>query len=169
MIAVSTDQWCAEIGSFNCDRLHLSKFKWDNNQIFLKIVFIYFLLMCKVLHTKFCLSKLATRLMFHWKTFFILFLLFICSPLLLHGDIESNPAPRNSNNYLPSICHWNPNSLPVHNFSKMLVLKAYNAIYKYSFICLSETYLESSIPSDHISLELEGYNLVPADHPNNVK
>ena len=26
-------------------------------------------------------------------------------------------------------------------------------------------YLDSSIPSDHISLELEGYKLVCADHP----
>ena len=168
-MVVSTDQWRAEIGSFNCHRLRLSKFKWNNNQMFLKIVFIYFLLMCKVLNTKFCLSKLATRLMFHWKAFFILSLLFICSLLLLHGDIESNPGPRNSKNHLPSFCHWNLNSLPAHNFSKMLLLKAYNAIYKYDFICLSEIYLDSSIPSDHVSLELEGYKLVRADHPNNVK
>ena len=125
--------------------------------------------MCKVLNTKFVFSKLATRLMFHWNTFFILSLLFICSLLLLHGDIESNPGPRNIKNHLPSFCHWNLNSLPGHNFSKMLLLKAYNAIYKYDSICLSETYLGSSIPSDHISLELEGNKLVLADHPNNVK
>ena len=50
----------------------------------------------------------------------------------------------------------------------MLRLKAYNAIYKYDIICLSETYLDSSIPSDHVSLELEGYKLVRADHPNNI-
>ena len=51
----------------------------------------------------------------------------------------------------------------------MLLLKAYNAIYKYDFICLSETYLDSSIPSDHVSLELEGYKVVCADDTNNVK
>ena len=72
-MVVSTDQWRAEIGSFNCHRLRLSKFKWNNNPMFLKIVLIYFLLMCKLLNTKFCLSKLATRLMFHWKAFFIFF------------------------------------------------------------------------------------------------
>ena len=102
----------------------LSKFKWNNNQMFLKIVFIYFLLMCKVLTSKFYLSQLATRLMFHWKAFFILLLLFICSLLLLHGDIESNPGPRYSKNHLPSFSHWNLNSLAVHNFSKMLLLKS---------------------------------------------
>ena len=51
----------------------------------------------------------------------------------------------------------------------MLLLKACNAIYKYDFICLSETYLDSSIPSDHVSLELEGYKLVRADNPNDVR
>ena len=125
--------------------------------------------MCKVLNTKFYLSQLAIRLMFHWKAFFILLLLFICSLLLLHGDIESNPGPRNSKNDLPSFCHWNLNSLPAHNFSKMLLLKVYNAIYKYDIICLFETFLDSSIPPDHVSLELEGYKVVRADHPNNVK
>ena len=77
MMVVSTDQCCAEIGSFDCHRLRLSKFKWCNNQMFLKIVFIYFLLMCEVLNTKPCLSKLAARL-FHWKVFlFCLYSLFV--------------------------------------------------------------------------------------------
>ena len=34
---------------------------------------------------------------------------------------------------------------------------------------MSETYLDSSILSDHICSDLEGYKLVCADHPNNVK
>ena len=159
MMLVSNDQWCAKIGSFNCHRLCLSKLKWNNNQMFLNIVVIYFLLMWKVLNTKFCLCELATRLMFDWKAFFILSLLFICSLLLLHEDIESNPGPRNSKNHLPSFCHWKFNSLPAHNFSKTLLLKAYNAIYISTILCLSETDLDSSIPSDYVSLELEGYKL----------
>ena len=124
---------------------------------------------CKVWNTRFCFCKLSTRLMFHWKAFFILSLFFIYSLLLLQGDIESNPGGRKSKNHLPLFCHWNLNGLPAHNISKMLILKAYNAIYKYDFICLSETYFYSSIPSDHISLESEGYKLVLEDHPNNVK
>ena len=85
----------------------LSKCKWDKNHMFLKIIFIYFLLLCKVLSTNFCLLKLATRLIFHWKAIFILSLLYLCSLLLLHEDIESNPGPRNSKYHLPSFCHWN--------------------------------------------------------------
>ena len=97
--------------------------------VFLKIIFIYFLLMCKVLNTKICLFKLAAILMFHLKTFFILSLLFICSLLLLSGDIESNPGPRNNKNLLPSVYNWNLNSLPTHDFSQMLLLKALIILY----------------------------------------
>ena len=40
-------------------------------------------------------------------------------------------------------------------------------MYKHVFICLSETYLDSTIPDS--LLETDGYNLVCADHPNNIK
>ena len=51
----------------------------------------------------------------------------------------------------------------------MFFLKGYNTICKYDFICLSETYLDSSIPSYHFSSDLKGYKLVRVDYPNNVK
>ena len=38
---------------------------------------------------------------------------------------------------------------------------------KHDFICLSETYLDSSTPDS--LLEIDGYILVRADHPNNIK
>ena len=40
-------------------------------------------------------------------------------------------------------------------------------MYKHDFICLSETYLDSSTPDS--LLEIDGYILVCADHPNNIK
>ena len=40
-------------------------------------------------------------------------------------------------------------------------------MYKHDFICLSETYLDSST-SDRL-LEIDGYILVRTDHPNNIK
>ena len=40
-------------------------------------------------------------------------------------------------------------------------------MYKYDFICLSETYLDSTTPDN--LLEIDGYNLVRADHPDNIK
>ena len=46
-------------------------------------------------------------------------------------------------------------------------MQAYNSIYKYDFICLSETYLDSSTPDNLI--EIEGYKVIRADHPDNIK
>ena len=51
----------------------------------------------------------------------------------------------------------------------MSLLCAYISINKIDIICLSETYLDSSIPSDDDNLELPGYNLVRADNPTNTK
>ena len=85
------------------------------------------------------------------------------------GDVEENPGPKpNSCEYL-SICHWNLNSISAHNFIKFCLLRAYISINKIDIICLSETYLDSSISSDNDNLELPGYNLVRADHPTNTK
>ena len=40
-------------------------------------------------------------------------------------------------------------------------------MYKRDFICLSQTFLDSSV-SDSL-LQIDGYNLVRADHPNDTK
>ena len=85
------------------------------------------------------------------------------------GDVEENPGPKpNSCEYL-SICHWNLNSISAHNFIKFCLLRAYISINKIDIICLSETYLDSSISSDNENLELPGYNLVRSDNPTNTK
>ena len=84
----------------------------------------------------------------------------------LHGDIELNPAPRKLKTNSFSIFHWNLNSLATHNYSKLTQLIAYNSVYKHDFICLSETYLDSSIPDNLI--DIEGYKLICSDHPDNT-
>ena len=48
-------------------------------------------------------------------------------------------------------------------------MQAYNAVHKYDIICLSETYLNSSIPYDNDNLEIPGYNLIRAHHPSENK
>ena len=79
------------------------------------------------------------------------------------------PGPKDNSCDCLSICHWNLNSICGHNFIKLSLLRAYISISKIDIICLSETYLDSSIPTDDDNLELPGYNLVRADNPNNTK
>ena len=62
-------------------------------------------------------------------------------------------------------CHWNVNSILAHD--KLSLLTAYNSTQHYDIICISETYLDSSI--DENILKLDGYSLIKADHPGNMK
>ena len=49
----------------------------------------------------------------------------------------------------------------------MHILEAYVTIHKFDIICLSETYLDSSIPVDDNNLDISG--LIRSDHPSNSK
>ena len=83
-------------------------------------------------------------LFYHYAEGVYITLLFIFALLLCHGDIKINPGPKKFKENSLSICQWSLNSLSAHNFSKLTQLKAYTSIYKHDFICLSETYLDSS-------------------------
>ena len=63
--------------------------------------------------------------------------------LLQHGDIESNSGPKKEQIKYLSCCHWNVNSLLAQNMCKISQIKAYNSLYNYDFICISETYFDS--------------------------
>ena len=150
-MTVSLMQWRAAVGIFNCRYVVISKGctgKISENLVsLLKNIFCFY----------------------HWfesytllATFLYIFMLLRC-----HGDIELNPGPKNLKEKNLSVCHWNLNSIASHNFAKLIQLKAYISTYEHDFICLSETYLDSSIPDNLI--EIEGYNLVRADHPANIK
>ena len=68
--------------------------------------------------------------------------------ILQHGDIETNPGPRGKHSQYFSFCHWNLNSLPPQNYAKVSLLQAFNALHKFDLICLSKTYLDSSISTE---------------------
>ena len=98
--------------------------------------------------------------------FYNVFLYFF---ILKAGDVELNPGRKKVPHSYFSCCHWNVNSLATDNYSKVLALKAYNSTYKYGFICISETFLDSSFEPDDKDLMLDGYKLIRSDHPSNTK
>ena len=109
-----------------------------------------------------------------WKCIYFFINIFICPlfPTLpwnwhCHCILNWIQVQEKSKQNTFSICHWNLNSITIHNFSKLTQLKAYISTYKHDFICLSETYLDSSIPDNLI--DIKGYNLVRADHLDNIK
>ena len=88
---------------------------------------------------------------------------------LLSGDVELNPVPKRNSRNAFSICHWNLNSISAHNYAEVFLLKAYIVFHKFDIICISETYFDSSTPSDDNNLQLSGYTLLRSDHPSNKK
>ena len=118
MMTVNLVQWRAVIGIFNCQSSAISYRGCNLTENFVS--------MFKVL-------------LYFWHYFesafiFLLTLVYLCI---------IGPRKLKTNSF--SVCHWNLSSSPAHNFSKLTQLKAYNSIYKYDFICLSQTYLSTSI------------------------
>ena len=68
-----------------------------------------------------------------------------------------------------SICYWKLNSLTARDFEKVILLEAYKAVNKFDIICLSESFVDSSILTENNNLKNNGYKMVRADDPNNVK
>ena len=92
--------------------------------------------------------------------------------ILLSGDVEANPGPgppsMNIYNKL-SVCHWNAGSLPVQNFVKIDLIKAFNSVHNFDIIFITETFLNSSHLSDNSELLIENYTLIRSDHPSDVR
>ena len=104
------------------------------------------------------------------RSFNVLYFMYFLHLLLLqHGDIERNPGPQSGQIKNLSCCHWNVNSLVAQNLSKITQLEAYNSLYKHDFICISETYFDSSILEGDSSFQLDGYKVIRADHPSNTE
>ena len=81
----------------------------------------------------------------------------------LSGDIEKNPGPRPSSSQNFLVCYWDLNNIVVHSYVKI------SSIHQFNTVCLSETYLDPSIPLHDVNLEIRGYELVRLDYPSQDK
>ena len=70
-------------------------------------------------------------------------LFFIQNLLSCCDDIEENPGSKYSS---LTPCHWNLNGLAAHDSTKISLLQAYITQHNYDIICLTETFLNCSIP-----------------------
>ena len=143
----------------------------DYNPSFISLLFYIFLIAFPF--SKSYVSKISTKL---YISVFLLFnillgvLVWLCIWLItLSGDVEVNPGSKKSVSKCLSICHWNLNSILAHDYSKLYLLKAYISVHKFDIVCLSETYLDSTVPLDDVNLVISGYNLIRSDHPSNTK
>ena len=76
--------------------------------------------------------------------------------LLLSGDIETNPGPKRSSNI--KFCHWNLNGLAAHDFIKVPLVETFITSNSFDLVCLSETFLGSTIPNNGVNIQINGYS-----------
>ena len=86
-----------------------------------------------------------TRTHFAWENVFTKQLIELL--LILSNDVEQNPGPEKEKPHI-TFCQWNTND--------------------YDIICLSETFLDSSIDNDD-RISIPGDNLLRVDDPSNTK
>ena len=90
---------------------------------------------------------------------------------LQHRDIESNHGPKKGKIKYLSCCHWNVNGSLAQNMCKISIIEeieAYNSLYNYDLICISETYFHSSILEGNRNFQLNRYHLIRSDHSSNT-
>ena len=85
------------------------------------------------------------------------------------GDIEPNPGLKPNSCQSFSICHWHLNSISVHNFIKLSLLKPYIAIHKFDVVCLSELILTLASQMMMTVWKFPVINYLESDHPSNTK
>ena len=138
-----------------------------NTNLFYKLFLFLLILQLKVSFTG------SIYLFFTWSLskdliILIFFQHFLAAMLLLRcGDILPNPGPK-SKDFL-SVCHFNIQSIPSHNFAKLSSLEAFNSVHNFDIICISESFLDSTFSSDSPDLALKNYRLARADHPLDIK
>ena len=133
---------------------------------------LFYIFLNAFLFSKGYVSNICTKLyisIFRLFNILLSVLVWLCGCLvILGGYVEENSGPKNHFSECLSICHWNLNSILTHDYSKLLLLKAYILVNKFNIICLSETYFDSSVLLDD-NLVIPGNSLVCSDHPSNTK
>ena len=88
--------------------------------------------------------------------------------LIQSGDVELNPGPKKSTSL--SFFHWNLNGIAAHaKIAKISLILSHALFYNINIIFLSETFLDSSIETNNLKLNIPGYALLQSDHPSNIK
>ena len=80
--------------------------------------------------------------------------------LHIYGDIHQNPGPTQKTEHL-QVMHWNLNSFKKYNFSRVSLLQAYNSMFNFHVMAISESALSNKI--ENVKINIPGYNLIRYD------
>ena len=133
---------------------------------FLSICLVIFIFI-KLLFFMLSLHILENQVMLYFINDCFHNLPFVVLLLLRSGDVETNPGPKKLS--FIKFGHCNLNGLVARDFVKVSLIEALIASHNLDIICLSETFLDSTVSQDHENIMINGYSLLRADHPSNSK
>ena len=70
-------------------------------------------------------------------------------------------------NFSFKFCHWNLNGLAARDFIKVPLTEACISTHDFDNLCLSETFLDSTIDLNDEKINIDGYSILRAYHLSN--
>ena len=120
-------------------------------------------------------NKLTILVLFRITQCFQLLLYLICylistdmvrMMLILSGNVHENPGPTDCN---LKFFHLNLDSVTAHENTKISLIEAYNSVYSYDLIAISDTRLDCSISNEDIQIGGFCCDVFRSDHPSNTR
>ena len=90
----------------------------------------------------------------------------IKSNLVRSGNVHENPGPNDCN---LKFFHLTLDSLTARNNTKISLIEAYNSVFNYHLIAVSDTRLNQSIDCEDIRIEGFSNEIFRSDHPSNSR
>ena len=86
--------------------------------------------------------------------------------LILSGEVHENPGPTDWN---LKFFHWNLDSISACENIKISLIEAYNSVFSYDLIAISDTRLDRSISNEDIQIGGFCCDVFRSDHPSNTR
>ena len=112
------------------------------------------------------LTSIAKLIPTLWYLGIVAFYLRSIYVIIISEDIHKNPGPNQFSDGFFNFCHWNLNSIPAHDYTRITQIEAYNAFHDLDVIALTETALKPSDTNEKINID--GYTAVRRDLPTNT-
>ena len=86
--------------------------------------------------------------------------------LILSGNVLENPGPTDCN---LKFFHWNLGSLTARDNSKISLIEAYNSVFNYNLIAISDTRLDRSISKEDKQIKGFSGDILRSDHHSDTR
>ena len=103
---------------------------------------------------------------FSYLNYYLIITDIVQTLLILSGNVLENRSPTDCN---LKFFHWNLDSLTARDNSKISLIEAYNSVFNYDLIAISETRLDRSISHEDIQIKGFSCDILQSDHPSDTR